>query len=56
MFIMQHPSECGIPLKDALTGRYMRLAGRDDPMFEQRGPSVSIRLKVCFLVNFVTLS
>jgi hypothetical protein len=44
-FIMKDPDECGIPLSDALTGKYMRLKGRDDAMFVQRGPSVSIRLK-----------
>lgn len=45
MFVMRDPSEFGIPLTDALSGRYMRLLDRDDPMFEQRGPSVSIRLR-----------
>lgn len=46
MFCLQGPGECGIPLRDALSGKYIRLAGRDDPMFRERGPSVSIRLKV----------
>ena len=46
MFYLQGPSECGIPLRDALTGKYIRLMGRDDPMFRERGPSVSIRLRV----------
>lgn len=46
MFFLQGPGECGIPLRDALTGKYIRLVGRDDPMFRERGPSVSIRLKV----------
>ena len=46
MFYLQGPGECGIPLRDALTGKYIRLVGRDDPMFRERGPSVSIRLKV----------
>lgn len=45
MFILQGPTECGIPLRDALTGKYIRLLGRDDPMFRERGPSVSIRLR-----------
>lgn len=45
MFFLQGPAECGIPLRDALTGKYIRLAGRDDPMFRERGPSVSIRLR-----------
>ena len=46
MFYLQGPAECGIPLRDALTGKYIRLMGRDDPMFRERGPSVSIRLRV----------
>ena len=46
MFFLQGPAECGIPLRDALTGKYIRLVGRDDAMFRERGPSVSIRLKV----------
>lgn len=46
MFFLQGPGECGIPLRDALTGKYIRLSGRDDAMFRERGPSVSIRLKV----------
>lgn len=46
MFYLQGPAECGIPLRDALTGKYIRLVGRDDAMFRERGPSVSIRLKV----------
>lgn len=45
MFYLQGPGECGIPLRDALTGKYIRLLGRDDPMFRERGPSVSIRLR-----------
>ncbi|OSD02980.1 hypothetical protein PYCCODRAFT_279134 [Trametes coccinea BRFM310] len=34
----------GMPLSDALNCRFMALVGRDDPMFEDRGPSVSIRI------------
>ncbi|OJT09610.1 hypothetical protein TRAPUB_13917 [Trametes pubescens] len=34
----------GIPLADAISSRFMHLQGRDDPMFAERGPSVSIRL------------
>jgi hypothetical protein len=45
MFFMQGPEECGIPLREALSGRFSRLKGRDDQMFMHRGPSVSIRLK-----------
>lgn len=36
----------GIPLVDAISSRFMHLQGRDDPMFKERGPSVSIRLNV----------
>lgn len=36
----------GIPLADAISSRFMHLQGRDDPMFKERGPSVSIRLNV----------
>ncbi|KAI8974560.1 hypothetical protein BD414DRAFT_424197 [Trametes punicea] len=34
----------GIPIEDAVRDRFMYLVGRDDPMFEGRGPSVSIRI------------
>ncbi|KAI0372748.1 hypothetical protein BV20DRAFT_939270 [Pilatotrama ljubarskyi] len=44
LFFVQNPSALGIPLKDAINNRFMNLQGRDDPMFEGRGPSVSIRL------------
>lgn len=36
----------GISLRDALNNRFMDLMGRDEPMFDDRGPSVSIRLNV----------
>ncbi|OBZ74214.1 hypothetical protein A0H81_05854 [Grifola frondosa] len=44
MFFMQSPDGCGISLRDALNSKFMHLVGRDDLMFEGRGPSVSIRL------------
>ncbi|KAI0629175.1 hypothetical protein C8Q77DRAFT_1066093 [Trametes polyzona] len=44
LFFMQNPTSMGIPLRDAISSRFMHLSGRDDPMFEGRGPSVSIRL------------
>lgn len=47
MFYMQNPSRSGMSLQDALHGRFMNLCDRDEHMFEQRGPSVSIRLMVC---------
>jgi hypothetical protein len=44
-FSMDHPSEFGIPLSDALHSRVKRLQNRDQLVFEGRGPSVSIRLE-----------
>ena len=44
MFYMQNPQGCGISCRDALNSKFMRLVGRDDQMFNNRGPSVSIRL------------
>ncbi|KAH9852059.1 hypothetical protein C2E23DRAFT_860094 [Lenzites betulinus] len=43
-FFTQNPAALGIPLKDAITSRFMQLVDRDDPMLKDRGPSVSIRL------------
>jgi len=45
-FYMQKPDEAGIPLKDAMHGRFARLVQRDEPMFQERGPSISIRINV----------
>lgn len=45
---MTGPEECGISLTDALHSRVKRLRDRDLPVFEGRGPSVSIRLEVSF--------
>lgn len=44
-FWMIGPEECGISLTDALHSRVKRLRDRDLPVFEGRGPSVSIRLE-----------
>lgn len=46
MFFMQQPEGCGISCRDALTSKFANLVGRDDAMFKQRGPSVSIRINV----------
>jgi hypothetical protein len=43
-FYMSKPDELGIPLRDALHGRFAKLVGRDEPMFQERGPSISVRL------------
>jgi hypothetical protein len=49
-FWVENPSECGIPLSDALHSRVRRLLKRDETVFEGRGPSVSIRLEVRFFL------
>lgn len=46
MFYMVHPEGLGINCKDAMNSRFSRLHGRDDQMFQNRGPSVSIRINV----------
>lgn len=50
MFLTQHPDGCGINCRDAMNSRSSRLHGRDDSMFQNRGPSVSIRINVCALL------
>lgn len=45
IFMASHPEEWGIPLSDALHCRVKRLNQRDDTVFEDRGPSISIRLE-----------
>jgi hypothetical protein len=47
IFEVDHPSEWGIALDDALKSRTKRLVDKDMLMFEGCGPSVSIRLEVC---------
>ncbi|KAG6865710.1 hypothetical protein C0991_012526 [Blastosporella zonata] len=44
-FWMEGPDECGIPLVDALHSRVRRLRQRDEPVFEGRGPSISVRIQ-----------
>lgn len=50
-FWMQNPEECGIPLTDALHCRARRMRLRDDPVFEGRGPSISVRIQVYSLLS-----
>lgn len=50
-FYMQKPDEEGISLKDALHGRFARLVARDEPMFREPGPSISIRISVSISVS-----
>jgi len=45
-FYSDNIARCGILLKDALHSRTRKLHNRDKPVFEGRGPSVSIRLEV----------
>lgn len=45
-FWMENPSECGIPLIDALHSRVRRLENRDETVFAGRGPSISVRIQV----------
>ena len=42
-FFMQKHDEAGIPLRDAMHGR---LVARDEPMFQERGPSESISVRI----------
>ena len=43
---MSKPDGLGIPLRGALHGRFAKLVGRDEPTFQERGPSISVRLNV----------
>jgi len=45
-FHMQKPDEEGIPLNDAMHSRSARLILRDEPIFQERGPSISVRINV----------
>lgn len=46
VFRSQEPPQLGISLRDALQNRFMRLKDRDELMFVNRGPSISVRLVV----------
>ena len=46
MFFLQHPDGCGINCREAMSSKFSRLVDRDDAMFINRGPSVSIRINV----------
>lgn len=47
-FYMQKPDEEGILLKDAMHGRFAHLVSRDESMFQERGPSISVRINVSY--------
>jgi hypothetical protein len=49
---MQKPDEERIPLSDAMHGRFARLVSRDEPMFQERGPSISVRINVSHSPTF----
>ena len=57
MFLAANGETCGIRCSDAMSSRFSSLYGRDDPMFENRGPSVSIRLMVrrSFIYTYISL-
>jgi nitrogen fixation protein len=46
IFKTAHPDQWGIALEDALRAKMKDLLDKDDNMFENCGPSVSIRLQV----------
>ena len=48
-FWAKDSQELGIPLSEALHFRVNQLRMGNEPVFEGRGPSVSIRLEVSFL-------
>ena len=52
MFFVTGPGSLGISCRDALNSRFLCLRDRDDQMFINRGPSVSIRLQVCPRFSF----
>lgn len=47
-FNTTNPGVIGIALTDAIAGKYQQLDGRDDRLFLQCGPSISIRINVSF--------
>ena len=55
-FFMQEPDEAGIPLGDAMHGRFARLVSRDERMFQERGPSVSVRINVSLAPHSFAMS
>jgi hypothetical protein len=55
-FYMSKPDELGIPLKDALHGRFARLVERDEPMFKDRGPTIVLRINVSLTPHIFSVS
>lgn len=50
LFYQRNPQELGINLDDLMKNRLARLEGREEHMFEGQGPSISIRIVVCFFI------
>ena len=55
-FYMENPDEAGIPLKDAMLGPFLRLGARDEPIFQERGPSISVRINVSLASHSFAMS
>jgi hypothetical protein len=55
-FNMQKLDELGIPLRNALHGRFARLVGLDEPMFKKCGPSISVRINVSLIPHSFAMS
>ena len=56
IFDMQRPHGEGMPLTDAMSGRFARLVSRHEPMFQESGPSVTIRINVSCVCHGLALS
>jgi len=55
-FFMQKPDEAGISLRDAMHGRFARLVARDESMFQECGPSISVRINVSLASHSFAMS
>ena len=50
-FFAEKPDEEGTPLRDVMHGRFARLIARDEPMFQHRGPPISVRINVSLVLH-----
>lgn len=50
IFMVDGPFEWGLPVADALKGDVRRLRDKDDFVFEDSGPSVSVRIQVRWIL------
>ncbi len=55
-FWVQDPSEYGLALSDALQSRFRHLIDCDEPMFKDRGSSVSVRIEVSYSIPFPSMT